>query len=469
MIETLPSYELYNSLYNRDTIGEDRPSPDGFSMEIDINLKQIYKPGEIISGTVTMMNDSSLDIETDGLFVSLIGVQSITNVLNPISPIIIDSKIIEMHELSLLDKVIPMGVTQKEFNFVVPWYLLDNTCPHQIPDHLQIPSTFGKKNDYTTPGQKIRYGINAQLLPWKDFKFVEIGISSKDTPFEKMKHSSTMDQLKLVNKYIDEEIDVLNERLTLHKLGISNIRNQNEIIFDSKGSGKGENLFNEFKVIDLQNSETNCSPNSFLSAFEVNKSMFNQGTKMFVSMEANQAKLGSKVPIEIISYSKEPPFNTVTFCPNLFAINYQSQYPIPVRFDNEFLLSAGFNVQCLKTVREKFSERAATLSALNKQLNLQYSESLQLEMALSLSKLHAQHIKTDVLKPVKLTEIQWELFDKDQWRFSYEIPIDFTNSQHVNMIAQFQNCYLGRFYIVSMEISSGKQNWKMNNKFIFNF
>lgn len=469
MIETLPSYELYNCLYNSDPPLDDTSLGSDFSMEIDTCLKQIYRPGEVISGTITMMNRTGHDIETDGLMVSFIGVQTITNIKNPISPIMIDSSIIDMHELSLLDKVIPRGVTKKEFAFMVPYYLLDSNCPHQIVDHLQIPSTFGKPNDYTTPGQRIRYGVKAQLLPWKDFQFVEIGISTRGISFQNMLHSSTADQIRLVTEYVDEEINVLNERLNLHKLGISSFNNQNEIIYASKQYKKDENSYNGFKIVDLQDQISKESPNMSLSCFEVNKSMFSQGSKILISVLAKSVTIGSKIPVDIIFYSKEPPFKSFTFTPVLFVVNYQSQSPIPVRFDSDFVLTSGFSLTRLKLLRDTFSQKYAELCRLNKAMKLELSKNVEFGMAKSLATLHAQNIPTEVLRPETLKNISWQAVDQNKWKFTHELELKISDSKYNDMIPQFQSCHMGRVYLVSMQVSCGKHVWKLNNRFIFNF
>lgn len=194
------------------------------------------------------------------------------------------------------DRIIKPKIKHKKFfAFKLPHYLLDTSCFDQLPSHLRLPPSFGvdktafkglarhikvdpflgygrldrygspiKTNDYALDGQSVSYFISVQFIGRKldfykkfythetkheyDFIFLKnveynfrVDTSSKVSNYsvdDSLSDISTTQQLKMIENLVTDKLNEIVERKNLLKIGITDPREQDEIIFSNMSNNK---------------------------------------------------------------------------------------------------------------------------------------------------------------------------------------------------------------------------------------
>lgn len=216
------------------------------------------------------------------------------------------------------DRVITPKIKHKKFfAFKLPHYLLDTSCFDQLPSHLKLPPSFGvdksafkglakyikvdpflgygrldrygspiKTNDYAADGQSVSYYISVQFIGRKldfykkfytndtkheyDFIFLKnveynfrVDTSSNTDEYsadDSLSDISTTQQLKMTENMITDKLHEIVERKNLKKIGITDPRKQDEIIFSNMSNNKkSQQLYRAELVPLLSDTKTSMS------------------------------------------------------------------------------------------------------------------------------------------------------------------------------------------------------------------
>lgn len=342
--EILPSYEELSAISSdlnspRRSSAEQIKLYNGVEMKISISGNKTYRPGDTIHGSAILHNHNSEPLSIDGVLISLIGLQTVTNMRNPIKPITVNQKIIDMADTETFNEtknltLRPNETLERPFAFVVPQYILDTYCPHQIADHLHIPPSFDGDEGRSVYGQKIVYKIRAEIDPVNLFVLEKVYICSDHTAFPKSSHSSTVDQLKLAEKYAEKEIETTSYKINLRNLGIRSINEQNDLIHHDLMT-KNKSEFQDFMKLDSPTSEKL----EFLVSNEVSSTidmprksssgLFNfskqETDKVYIVIDGDSHLVGSKIDVKLFTFAEKPPaIEMLKFQPILYSVNYQS-------------------------------------------------------------------------------------------------------------------------------------------------
>lgn len=168
-----------------------KPARLNMEVPMEYSLKE-FRPGELLTGYITIKNRSSEVVPFEMFLVSLegfIGIDRIprgtTNLPQGRTKLFLrtydlsasfhpsdiwlsshgemeDSRI-DKRDGTMYgfpeDKSMDPGVTYKKFfSFVIPKFVLDTACPYQIPEHLLLPPSFGLDKNAST-------GVTGELLP----------------------------------------------------------------------------------------------------------------------------------------------------------------------------------------------------------------------------------------------------------------------------------------------------------------
>ncbi|GMM32462.1 hypothetical protein DAMA08_052070 [Martiniozyma asiatica (nom. inval.)] len=149
--------------------------------EIEHSLVE-YKPGDFVTGFVTFKNFMEEPAPFEMMLVSLEGLIKTKN-----GSKIVSNQILQSYDLSACyhtgsiflasqnvlacgqtdsidgsiigfrsNKSVESGITHKKFfKFRLPTYALDNTCPHELGEHLNLPPSYGYDNSATLIREKI--------------------------------------------------------------------------------------------------------------------------------------------------------------------------------------------------------------------------------------------------------------------------------------------------------------------------
>lgn len=294
-------------------------------------LKQ-FKPGETVNGYILIENKSKVPIPFEMFLVSLEGEETVTGMNNNSKPVnhflksydltacyhdgIISAgsarNITEALQKDPIDGsyfgftqdrfILPNMKHKKFFSFTIPKLLLDTTCPHQLPHHLDTPPSFGcdtracdgkasqieinpllgygrldsygsplKTNDMSASGQSISFYLHVQIIgqnsnnKFKDFLsathsnisidevfivkdskyFIRVDTSLEKPIYQEVNYNqfpskSTKEQLQYIEHLVEDELHSLIERKNLSNIGIID-RYQQDIIINRNISSTKKN------------------------------------------------------------------------------------------------------------------------------------------------------------------------------------------------------------------------------------
>lgn len=318
----------------------------------------------------------------------------------------------------------PDTVHKKMFSFKLPRYLLDISCFDQLPSHLVLPPSIGlnreacagmarfiqvnpllgygrldrygspiKAIDYAQDGQSISYSINVQFIGrklefYKKFYTHEtkheydfISLKSTDYHFRvetsnnqeihaietDYGEASTTEQLKSIEKNIADKLNEILERKNLKSIGVTDARNQDEIIFSSLPSSKKSTPVHSSELIptlsDTKSSVTDDIGFTSKKTVPLTKDLFSKvdgELSISISMHRN-ARLKSIRPKQF--YVKRSSSST------LMSLSGSSENPLLSSFSNSSLSS--MNMRPLSSVKSTDSVR--TIGAENESLYVNLS------------------------------------------------------------------------------------------------
>lgn len=334
-------------------------------------------------------------------------------------------------------------------------------------------------------GQKIVYKIRAEIDPVNLFVLEKVYICSDHTAFPKSSHSSTVDQLKLAEKYAEKEIETTSYKINLRNLGIRSINEQNDLIHHDLMT-KNKSEFQDFMKLDSPTSEKL----EFLVSNEVSSTidmprksssgLFNfskqETDKVYIVIDGDSHLVGSKIDVKLFTFAEKPPaIEMLKFQPILYSVNYQSSYPIPVKFDDSFLVSDGFSADNLLRIREYFADKFRKLERNYKFLALQNVESHELQICKSLSSLYSSMFKDEsFFKATTFVHPKWQrvlVNNTPRWEISTQIDLSSESKSYGrNFILAFQNCRFGRQYFYNLKLSTSQnKSWDLEGTFIPHF
>lgn len=457
MIEVLPSFELDTQLFKREEKLNKAKMPITTKIQLE---KTEYKPGDIVKGTVIIINKSNELVNTITRSVALKSSCAISKGLNTIKL----QPFLNMFDASFT--TIPIqnhGTLEHHFSFKIPMYILDTYCPHQFGEHLCMPPTYGAIGHSAAIPRQINYIIEVEVES-EDFIKVETAVinidaSSTEYNFHKT-NETTKSQLDRILTYVKDEIDVLSERKNLVKLDINSPLAQDEIIFNGQDSSKkSQYTESEYSMVQQVTSAISSASSlvrSRVMPFDIE--LFNdpKNGKLIASFDASLLTINSPFPITFkfqpasLSNRKAIKFpKKVQFKPKLIVVNYQSLSPIPVVFDKEFMFDNGFDEHNLAQLRTKFGLLKQQIIDLAGQIDYSFPYNA-IKMCHSLETFKAQRLSLDILDKHEISLKNW-VFDEESKMYLSPQIISLSESKHLDIVKPFQLCQLGRLYMLEMD------------------
>lgn len=484
------------------------------------------------------------------------------------------------------DRMIEPNIKHKKFfAFKLPHYLLDTSCFDQLPSHLKLPPSLGvdnyafsgiaehikvnpflgygrldrygspiKTSDYADSGQSVSYFVNVQVIGRKldfykkyythetkheyDFIFLKnieyhFRVDTSITPPNALTLTagnyygeiSTSKQLKIIEKLVADELNEILERKNLNQIGISNQREQDEIIFSSlPSSKKSSQLFGSNDLLplltDTKTSLTDTEGFSRYSTINLVKDFFSKvdgdlsirlsmmknaqmkslipkqlrhanRKKNITSITSNPSSLSSLTELQSsnqINFDNENIYvylsfkgadakrntksslpSSISLTPNLKVYNIQSPYPIPITFDNKFIFNGGLDTNNVSNMKRKFLFYYQQLVDVLKELDLGLARTLYNKI----NSLARVNVTTQTIKKIFETHA---IDISNQWKFNsaeniyeceFKIPLilDTKNPERSSVLSvppSFQQCNLSRVYAIDVELSVKKAKSKIN-------
>lgn len=439
----------------------------------------------------------------------------------------------------------PGVIVKKFFKFKIPTFLLDDTCTEQFPEHLKIPPSFGlnifamkngvydididpdlgygrlrypgspiKVNDYISPGEFCSYHIKVQIIGKNleiykqfykqntthlyDFIFLKnvehhfrVGKLPESNNF-KLNYGSTKDQLDAIEKVAIETSKVLTEREMLQKLNITDLSQQDEIIFSSSGKRKitsemhsdiyslklpidksyQKNISLNFKkdLFSKLNGELFISvkmdSGSTVRSF-LPKMMENQLTSILLNenyMKSSCPNVNLELVFKPMDKSDKLP-TSLTFKPTMIAMGINSVFHIPFIIDDDYLLDGG---DVIRQNFKKFALYYQNIGDLMKRLESGIPKTTSMLLKGMAYLRYNETIIPNVFKchNFEFKKDDWVYdSDKNSYKLNLEIPLEF-NVQNIlrnpkALLPTFQTCKMARLYKIQFDISPKKgKNFK---------
>lgn len=430
----------------------------------------------------------------------------------------------------------PENVVKKFFKFRIPTFLLDDNCDEQFPEHLKIPPSFGlnltsmkyaastihidphtgygrlqtigspiQVNDYALPGEFCSYFINVQMIGKRldaykqfytantthlyDFIFLKnvehhfrVG-KSPDSNDYRLDYSSTKNQLELMEKTAIETIEVLTEREMLNKIDVTDITQQDEIIFSSSGKSKVATIppadrfwekrpltksYQTSTIMNFKkdffskssgeltisaNMEATATIKSFLP-----KLMENKATSIFFNEEFMMSSTPVKLELTYKPFDNSSKFPTnFSFTPSMISIGVQSVHNIPFIIDNDYLLEDSDQIKLKFQKFSLYSQKISDMMKANNAGILKTTSDMLKSMAyLRYKEIHIPQIFKSY--SIEIEKSKW-IFDKNSktYKTSVTIPLelDIKNilANPKALLPSFQTCKLARLYKIQLNIS----------------
>lgn len=443
---------------------------------------------------------------------------------------------IDNYHLGFKSRILePNCVVKKLFKFKLPMFILDDNCCAQFSEHLKVPPSFGfdsvkypntiidsskgysisggsgeliKVQDYALYGEFSRYYINVQMIgknldiyktffnPNTTHLYDYIFLKSVEQSFRvgKLYDSSdgitvgisTKSQLQLIQKMAKETMEVLAEREMLIKVGVCDMKDQDEIIFSTSGKLKSPSEFltcdsgllnkvpldKSFKrtikyilkreLFSKLNGEltvtTKHEGKCFIESF-LPKLLETKTNSIYV----DRAFRTSTTPIvsfdlEYESYENSGKLPTSLYIePFMWAIDIESEHGIPFTIDEEFIVQdqntakkmiKDYNLYHSK-IRQIIKDTGSgipriTRDALNGMAHLRYQQILIPRL------FKAQNIQLNADK--------WSFNEAtNKYSMSVKFPLEFDTAKIISnpkaLIPTFQTCIFARQYKVQLNIS----------------
>ena len=436
----------------------------------------------------------------------------------------------------------PSKPIKKFFKFKIPHYVLDDCCEHQLTEHLKTPPSFGLNpssfsntassikinrslgygwldvpgspihaNDFAFYGEYVSYYINFQLIGTRleaykpfykkdtthqyDYIFIRnreysirVGKSPPDPEDYVFTNGTTNDQIERYEKQAIEEIEVLTERNMLNQVGVSDIRQQDEIIFSS--NGKSKSIFSSSNEIPTYSDEKlKCNDYSSETSIEFKKDLFSKidgVMNMHISMDkstkiqsflpklltnsldnsiyssGNNQIFSLNVNLEFLPKTKSSKLPTsVTIKPDLIGVDFTSIHKLPFNIDKSFLLNSP------KTIKTKFEKFILYYNKICDMMKL-YDSRVPKTLFETLKGLGSTKYIEFVIRntfastTIDLTD-KWVYCEKtNSYRYTDEIPFkfntDFISANPFALVSSFQTCMFARLYKIKFSVTTKRSH-----------
>lgn len=428
-------------------------------------------------------------------------------------------------QLALKTKIIKAKTTIKiPFKFKIPEYIFDTTCNSNLTHHLKIPPSFGIDRvrfnsycsmgeipshlgyekmqvngypvfvkDYVPNGFYCQYSIDANVIgDSKDYskiskndfvslKKLEYHFRVRASPYtetETVFYDSTKTQLNQIRRLILKEIGVLKERVDLQKAGVTNLKDQNEIINNDLSEKKPYAILSENDQLETKQYKTKInfdSKNLFLKnkgKMEINCTMkksqiLEQFYPKLLSPQLNNALNDSKfmniscpsinLKLKYIPNNIETkPPKAITINPSLIAINFSTMRNIPFHIDNDFIFEKNpAAIQEMLQIYKIYKTHVKDLMESN-HLNIP-KETLNMIKCMDSISYNETPIPFIFKKQNIDVGNKW-IYDINSRTYSCELDITLElDSKHIYMnpkalLPTFQTCLFSRLYKISLNI-----------------
>lgn len=451
----------------------------------------------------------------------------------------------------------PHNKVKKFFKFRIPTYLLDDNCDHQFSEHLKIPPSFGinkyswnsracaiginktlgygrlektgsplKVNDSALNGEFCSYYISVDIIgkrldSYKKFykpetkhqydyiflknveHYFRVGKSPQDIEERVLNYGSTKSQLDYIENIAKETIEVLTERGMLQEVDVTNIRDQDEIIYSTNGKNKASISMDIERNLEKQG----------LNVEEFYEKSFTKSIKKDIFFKVNgelrvnckmkkEARMQSFLPkmmerkessvlfdVEhmkasspIVKFELEfKPFeereikntklpNSIEITPAMKAIDLQSANSIPFLIDNDFIIQ---DLNDIKQYFEKFKLYYTKIKELLCQTKSKVLKSTY-DILKGMANLEYNEIEIpNILKSENINlQGKWIYDSKSKiykCEFEYKLELNLKDIM-INpkaLISTFQTCLFARLYKVQLDITTKNMKNDKKNKLTF--
>lgn len=442
--------------------------------------------------------------------------------------------------LGFVSRVLEPGVRVKKFfKFRIPHTLLDDKCSEQFSEHLKLVPSFGlnahslgntasaidvdshlgygrlnragspiKVNDYALPGEFCSYFINIQIIgkrleAYKQFytrntthQYDFIFLKNVEHYFRVGKnvealqsspaYGPTTEQLKVIEKTAQEAIEVLTEREMLKEIDITNIYDQDEIIFSSNGKAKASSDTLCHSSVEKQPLDMAFKD---LLKFNFKKDLFSKingeltvlckldrGTtaqsflpKMMeikdISVLTNEEFMKHSSPVLNLELTYKPSGGkgdkklptSICITPVMIAVDVQSALNIPFTIDDDFIRQ---DAELIKAFFKKFSLYYAKIAEMMVKLETGIPKTTS-ELLKGMAYVRYSEIKIpNVFKPVNLdiSTHQWGFDSESQsYKFKTKVSLEYdVRNVLLNpkaLLPSFQSCNMARLYKINVSIA----------------